>query len=62
MLILLDKPDMRPTTIYFINRVRASMKRFDGFSPREIEKFYAASFAEETKSMADLINLSFNLH
>ena len=62
MLILLDKPDMRPTTIYFINRIRASMKRFDGLSPREIEKFYAVSFAEEPKSMAELINLSFNLH
>ena len=38
------------------------MKRFDGLSPREIEKFYAVSFAEEPKSMAELINLSFNLH
>ena len=38
------------------------MKRFDGLSSREIEKFYAVSFAEETKTMEDLINLSFNLH
>lgn len=38
------------------------MKKFDGLSPREIEKFYAVSFAEEHNTMADLINLSFNLH
>ncbi|HEY4544197.1 MAG TPA: hypothetical protein VIG40_06095 [Tissierellaceae bacterium] len=38
------------------------MKRFDGLSPREIEKFYAVGFAEETKSMEDLINLSLKLH
>ena len=45
-----------------IDELNYLMKRFDGLSPREIEKFYAASFAEEAKSMADLINLSFNLH
>lgn len=28
------------------------MKRFDGLSPREIEKFYAVAFAEETKTMS----------
>ena len=38
------------------------MKRFDSFTTREIEKFYAIAFAEEPKSMAELINLSFNLH
>lgn len=45
-----------------IDELNYLMKRFDGFSPREIEKFYAVAFAEETKSMADLVNLSFNLH
>ncbi|MGI6702730.1 MAG: hypothetical protein ACOX42_01640 [Clostridia bacterium] len=45
-----------------IDELNYLMKRFDGLSPREIEKFYAVSFAEETKTMADLINLSFNLH
>ena len=38
------------------------MKRFDGFSPREIEKFYATTFTGEPNTMADLINLTFNLH
>ena len=28
------------------------LKRLDGFDSREIEKFYAAVFAEETKIMA----------
>jgi len=45
-----------------IDELNYLMKRFDGLSPREIEKFYAVTFAEEPKSMADLINLSFNLH
>ncbi|MBZ2175630.1 antirestriction protein ArdA [Schnuerera sp. xch1] len=45
-----------------IDELNYLMKRFDSFSPREIEKFYAAAFTEEAKSMADLINLSFNLH
>ena len=45
-----------------IDELNYLMKRFDGFSPREIEKFCAVAFAEETKSMADLVNLSFNLH
>lgn len=45
-----------------IDELNYLMKRFDGFDPREIEKFYAVAFAEEPKSMADLINLSFNLH
>lgn len=43
----LDILGMRPTTIYFINRVRASMKRFDGFDSKEMEKFYATIFGEE---------------
>jgi len=30
----LDIPDMRPTTIYFINRVRASMVMMPNFQPR----------------------------
>lgn len=45
-----------------IDELNYLVKRFDGLGPREIEKFYAASFVEETKSMVDLINLSFNLH
>ena len=45
-----------------IDELNYLMKRLDGFDSREVEKFYAAVFAEETKSMADLINLSFNLH
>ena len=45
-----------------IDELNYLMKRFDGLSPREIDKFYAVAFAEETKKMADLINLSFNLH
>ena len=45
-----------------IDELNYLMKIFDGLSPREIEKFYAVTFAEETKTMTDLINLSFNLH
>ena len=45
-----------------IDELNYLMKRFDGFDSREVEKFYAAAFAEEPESMADLINLSFNLH
>lgn len=45
-----------------IDELNYLMKRFDGLSPREKEKFYAVTFAEEPKSMADLLNLSFNLH
>lgn len=45
-----------------IDELNYLMKRFDGFDSREVEKFYAVAFAEEPKSMADLINLSFNLH
>lgn len=45
-----------------IDELNYLMKRFDGFSQREIEKFYAVAFAEETNTMADLINLNFNLH
>ncbi|SHF08013.1 protein of unknown function [Tissierella praeacuta DSM 18095] len=45
-----------------IDELNYLMKRFDSFTTREIEKFYAIAFAEEPKSMAELINLSFNLH
>lgn len=44
-----------------IDELNYLMKRFDGLSIREIEKFYAVSFVEKPKSMADLINLSFKL-
>lgn len=45
-----------------IDELNYLMKRVDGFDSREMEKFYAAAFADEPKSMADLINLSFNMH
>ncbi len=45
-----------------IDELNYLMKRFDGFSPKEIEKFYAVAFAENPKTMAELIKLSFNLH
>ena len=45
-----------------IDELNYLMKRLDGFDSREIDKFYAVAFVEEYKSMADLINLSFNLH
>lgn len=45
-----------------IDELNYLMKRFDGFDPREIDKFYAVAFAEEYSYMKDLINLSFNLH
>lgn len=45
-----------------IDELNYLMKRFDGFSQREIEKFHTVAFVEEPNAMADLINLSFNLH
>ncbi|WP_195838003.1 antirestriction protein ArdA [Tissierella pigra] len=45
-----------------IDELNYLMKRLDGFSKKEIERFYAASFAENPKTMAELINLSFNMH
>lgn len=45
-----------------IDELNYLMKRFDSFTTGEIEKFYAIAFAKEPKSMAELINLSFNLH
>lgn len=45
-----------------IDELNYLMKRLDGFSKKEIERFYAASFAENTKTMAELINLSFNMY
>lgn len=45
-----------------IDELNYLMKRLDGFSQKEIERFYAASFAENPKTMAELINLSFNMH
>lgn len=38
MLILLDNPDMRPTSIYFINRVRTSMYYVEKSHPAIIDK------------------------
>lgn len=45
-----------------IDELNYLMKRLDGFSQKEIERFYAVSFSENPKTMAELINLSFNLH
>jgi hypothetical protein len=45
-----------------IDELNYLMKRLDSFDQKEIERFYAASFAESFKTMAELINLSFNLH
>ena len=45
-----------------IDELNYLMKRLNGFSQKEIERFYAASFAENPKTMTKLINLSFNLH
>jgi len=45
-----------------IDELNYLMKRLDGFSQKEIDRFYAASFAENPKTMAELINLSFNMH
>ncbi len=45
-----------------IDELNYLMKRLDGFNQKEIERFYAASFAENPKTMAELINLSFNMH
>ena len=45
-----------------IDELNYLMKRLDGFGQKEIERFYAASFAENPKTMAELINLSFNMH
>ncbi|WP_313233212.1 recombinase zinc beta ribbon domain-containing protein [Tissierella praeacuta] len=45
-----------------IDELNYLMKRFDGFDSREMNRFYAVAFAEEYSSMADLINLSFNMH
>ncbi len=45
-----------------IDELNYLMKRLDGFSQKEIERFYAASYAENPKTMEELINLSFNMH
>jgi len=45
-----------------IDELNYLIKRQDGFSQKEIERFYAASFAENPKTIAELINLSFNMH
>jgi hypothetical protein len=45
-----------------IDELNYLMKRLDGFGQKEIERFFAASFAENPKTMTELINLSFNMH
>ena len=37
-----------------IDELNYLMKRFDGLSSRDIERFYAIAFAEEPKSMVNL--------
>lgn len=37
-----------------IDELNYLMKRFDGLSSREIERFYAIAFAEQPKSMVNL--------
>lgn len=59
-----DKDFLRiiPDNLCNIDELNYLMKRLDGFSPREIKQFYATAFAEEPKTKAELINLSFNMH
>ena len=45
-----------------IDELNYLMKRLDGFSTKEIKQFYATAFTENPKTMAGLINLSFNMH
>lgn len=51
-----------PNNLCNIDELNYLMKRLDGFSAKEIKQFYATAFAEETKTMTELINLSFNMH
>lgn len=59
-----DKDFLRilPNNLCNIDELNYLMKRFDGFSGKEIKQFYASAFAEEPKTMSELINLSFNTH
>lgn len=45
-----------------IDELNYLMKRMDSFTQKEEKGFYAAAFTEKIKTMADLINLSFNTH
>jgi len=45
-----------------IDELNYLMKRMDGFVEKERNQFYASALAENSKTMADLINLSFNTH
>ncbi|SMB80057.1 Antirestriction protein (ArdA) [Desulfonispora thiosulfatigenes DSM 11270] len=45
-----------------IDELNYLMKRIDGFVERERKQFYASALAEKSKTMAELINLSFNTH
>lgn len=59
-----DKDFLRilPNNPCNIDELNYLMKRLDGFGPKEIKQFYAAVFAENPKTMTELINLSFNMH
>jgi hypothetical protein len=45
-----------------IDELNYLMKGLDGLCPKKIEKFYAIVFAEKPKTIAEFINLSFNMH
>lgn len=45
-----------------IDELNYLTKRMDSFTQKERKEFYAAAFTEKPKTMADLINLSFNTH
>lgn len=45
-----------------LDQLNFLMKRLDSFDQKELAAFYAAAYAEKAKTMAELINLSFNTH
>lgn len=45
-----------------IDELNYLMKRMDSFTQKERKEFYESAFTEKFKTMAELINLSFNTH
>jgi len=45
-----------------LDQLNFLMKRLDSFDQKELATFYAAAYAEKSKTMPELINLSFNTH
>ncbi|WP_353095424.1 antirestriction protein ArdA [Tissierella praeacuta] len=45
-----------------IDELNYLAKRLDGFSANETKRFYAAAHTENPETIAELINLSFNIH